>query len=65
MLPVGETAAERLRGAASALRAEQDREPAPLRSLDDPWARDQATYDRVMGEIDEALSALTAWARLE
>jgi protein-tyrosine-phosphatase len=62
--PAGETAAERLRGAATALRAEQDREPAPLRSLDDPWARDQATYDRVMREIDDAVGTLTRWAAL-
>ncbi|NTV39712.1 MAG: hypothetical protein HGA51_07115, partial [Demequinaceae bacterium] len=61
--PTGLTAAERLRGAASALRAEQSREPAPLRSLDDPWARDRATYDRVMGEIVDAMSAITGWAR--
>jgi len=59
--PAGVTGAERLRGAASVLRAEQDREPAPLRSLDDPWARDRATYDRVMGEITYAMSALTEW----
>jgi protein-tyrosine phosphatase len=62
--PAGETAAERLRRAASALRAEQQREPAPLRSLDDPWARDQGTYDRVMGEIADAFAALTDWADL-
>lgn len=60
--PAGASGAERLRNAATALRAEQDREPAPLRSLDDPWARDQATYDRVVGEIADAVSALTEWA---
>jgi len=62
--PAGATGAERLRGAAAALRAEQDRQPTPLRSLDDPWARDQATYDRVMVEIVDGVSALTAWAKL-
>ena len=63
--PVGLTASERLRGAAAALRAEQDREPAPLRSLDDPWSRDRATYDRVMGEIVEDFGVLTQWAALD
>lgn len=60
--PAGETAAERLRGVTAALRAEQEREPAPLSSLDDPWARDQNTYDRVMGEIVDAMGAITDWA---
>ena len=63
--PTGASGAERLRGAAAALRTDQDREPAPLRSLDDPWARDQDTYDRVMGEIVDAVAALTAWAALD
>jgi protein-tyrosine-phosphatase len=63
-VPAGPSPAERLRSAAAALSAEQARESAPLRSLDDPWARDQATYDRVMGEIVEAVSALTTWADL-
>ncbi|NYI42192.1 arsenate reductase/protein-tyrosine-phosphatase family protein [Demequina lutea] len=62
--PGGDTAAEHLRGAAAALLAEQRREPAPLRSLDDPWARDPGTYDRVIGDIFEAVSALTTWARV-
>jgi len=62
--PAGASGAERLRGAALALRAEHDREPVPLRSLDDPWARDQGTYDRVMGEIVDAIEAITDWARL-
>ncbi len=62
--PAGATGAERLRGAAAALRAEQRREPSPLRSLDDPWARDQATYDRVMGEIVDAVAAIASWAEL-
>lgn len=63
--PAGRSGAERLRNAAGALRAEQEREPAPLRSLDDPWARDQGTYDRVMGEIADALDVLTKWAALD
>lgn len=62
--PAGETAADRLRGAAEALRAEVEREPAPLRSLDDPWGLDASTYARVMAEIVEDLGAITAWARL-
>lgn len=63
--PVGATGAERLRGAAAALRAEHERDRAPLRSLDDPWARDRATYDRVMGEIVDAVDTLTHWAALD
>ncbi len=63
--PAGASGAERLRNAAAALRAEQDREPAPLRSLDDPWARDRATYNRVMCEIVDAMGALTKWAALD
>ena len=62
--PAGATGAERLHSAVASLSAEQQRQPAPLRSLDDPWARDQATYDRVMGEIVDAVSALTTWASL-
>lgn len=62
--PRGQSGAERLRWAAAALSAEQERQPTPLRSLDDPWARDQATYDRVMGEIVDAMSILTTWADL-
>ena len=60
--PLGLTGADRLRASAEALRAEQRRKPAPLRSLDDPWACDGATYARVMQEIVEAVGALTAWA---
>ena len=63
--PAGATGAERLRRAATALRAEQELNPAPLRSLDDPWARDRATYDRVMGEIVDAMGALTKWVALD
>lgn len=62
--PEGATPAQRLRGAAEALATAAQREPAPLRSLDDPWGLDQATYDRVMTEIADALSALTKWADL-
>jgi len=62
--PAGSSAAERLTNAAAALHAARLEDPAPLRSLDDPWARDQATYDRVMGEIAEDLAVLTAWAGL-
>lgn len=62
--PGGASGAERLRSAAAALSTEDDREPTPLRSLDDPWARDQATYDRVMGEIVDAVDVLTEWAAL-
>ena len=59
--PEGETATIRLAHAAATLRAENDREPAPLRSLDDPWSLDQATYDRVYGEIADALAQLSSW----
>jgi protein-tyrosine-phosphatase len=62
--PAGATGADRLRGASAALRAEHKQSPAPLRHLDDPWALDQATYDRVMGEIVDAVSTLTSWAEL-
>jgi protein-tyrosine-phosphatase len=63
--PAGDTAAERLRNVAAALKTENDREPEPLRSLDDPYGRDQATFDRVMAEIAADIDALTAWARLD
>lgn len=62
--PAGSSAQERLRNAAAALDAARQVEPAPLRSLDDPWSRDEATFDRVMDEIVEDLEALTLWARL-
>ena len=62
--PAGFSGAERLGAAAASLRAEHHREPAPLRSLDDPWARDRATYDRVMGEIVDSVGTLTRWAAL-
>lgn len=62
--PEGDTPAERLRNAASALAAAQAEGPAPLRSLDDPWGLSQATFDRVMAEITEDLAAITRWARL-
>jgi len=60
--PMGATAAERMRTAAGVLRLAGQHVAAPLRGLDDPWARDQGTYDRVMGEIADAVSALTEWA---
>ncbi len=62
--PAGATAAERLRTTSEALLIAGQQEAAPLRSLDDPWSRDQATYDRVMGEIVDAVRALTDWAAL-
>lgn len=62
--PLGATRGELLRSAATALRAEQRRHPAPLRSLDDPWARDDATYARVMSEIVDSMGVLTAWATI-
>lgn len=62
--PPGDTAAERLRNAAAALAAEQDRSPVPLRSLDDPWGTDESTHDRVMDEITADIDVLTAWAGL-
>lgn len=62
--PPGDTPAERLRNAASALAAAQAEGPAPLRSLDDPWGHSQHVFDRVMAEIVADISALTLWARL-
>lgn len=62
--PEGATGAERLRNAAAALAAEHRREPAPLRSLDDPWGLDTRTHDRVMDEIIQDIDTLTEWARL-
>jgi protein-tyrosine phosphatase len=63
--PAGATPAERLRNAAAALAAEHRREPAPLRSLDDPWGLNVDTHDRVMDEIISDIDALTEWARLK
>ncbi|WP_430868574.1 hypothetical protein [Demequina aurantiaca] len=62
--PPGDSPAERLASAAATLRTQNDIAPAPLRSLDDPWSRDQATYDRVYGEISDGISILTSWAGL-
>lgn len=62
--PLGSTARERLVNAAASLHAARETHPAPLRSLDDPWSLDQATYDRVMDEIAEDLAAITDWAGL-
>ena len=50
---------------AAALRAEQDRNPVPLRTLEDPWARPQEVYDAVYGEIEGAIETITRWARLD
>lgn len=62
--PGGDTPAQRLRTAAGALHVAGQQGTTPLRSLDDPWGHDQVTYDRVMAEIADALSALTEWAAL-
>ena len=60
--PAGSTPRQRLANAAAALHAARLADPAPLRSLDDPWSHDQATYDRVMGEIVEDLETISRWA---
>ncbi len=62
--PQGDSPAARLRAAAGALHSAGQPETTPLRSLDDPWGHDQVTYDRVMAEIADAVSALTDWATL-
>lgn len=62
--PEGDSPAARISSAAGVLAAEHAREPAPLRSLDDPYSRDQQTFDRVYGEIADAIDQLTAWADL-
>ncbi len=62
--PVGDTPPERLRNMADALKAEHDRQPEPMRSLDDPYGYDQSTFDRVMAEIVEDIDTLTEWANL-
>ena len=62
--PLGSSPRERLVNAAVALDTARQAEPVPLRSLDDPWSRDQATYDRVMDEIAHDLATLTRWAGL-
>src|SRR5690606_27553509 len=62
--PEGDTASERLRNMAAALKAENDREPEPLRSLDDPYGLHQETFDRVMAEIVADIDTLTEWAQL-
>lgn len=62
--PEGATGADRMRTAAGALRIAGQHGTTPLRSLDDPWACDQITYDRVMAEIVDAVSAIGTWARL-
>ncbi|MFV0632616.1 hypothetical protein [Demequina sp.] len=62
--PAGSSPAARLAAAAASLHQARTVTPVALRSLDDPWARDQATYDRVMDEIVDDLAELTAWAGL-
>jgi protein-tyrosine-phosphatase len=62
--PPGDSTAARLTGAAAILAAENSRVAAPLRSLDDPWSLDQGTYNRVYGEIADAVAQLTQWAQL-
>ncbi len=62
--PMGASPRERLVNAAPALHAARLERPAALRGLDDPYALDQETYDRVMDEIVESITAITAWARL-
>lgn len=62
--PHGDTPAERLGNAAMALMREHRRNPAPLRSLDDPWGHNQEVYERVMNEIAQDLEAITVWAGL-
>lgn len=62
--PQGETPADRLMAMSDALKAEHEREPEPLRSLDDPYGYDQSTFDRVMAEIAEDIDVLTEWANL-
>lgn len=60
--PVGDTPAERLAATAAAMHRERLRERAPVRSLDDPWARPQDVFDRVMGEIAQAIDAIGRFA---
>lgn len=63
--PLGSTPRERLTNAATALHQARLEDPAPLRSLDDPYGLDQATYERVMDEIADDLAVLTDWLRLK
>ena len=62
--PHGESPRERLLHAADALHTERLERPVALRSLDDPWSRDQATFNRVMDEIVADLAAISDWAGL-
>lgn len=62
--PLGATPRERLVNAAAALHQSRLADPAPLRSLDDPWGLDQATHDRVMDEVIESLGRIGEWAGL-
>lgn len=60
--PAGDSGAERLANAAAALDAARTSAPVPVRDIDDPWALDDGTFQRVMGEIEDAIRALGAWA---
>lgn len=62
--PLGSTPRERLTNASVSLHQARLDEPAPLRSLDDPYGLDTATYERVMDEIVDDLAVLTDWLRL-
>ncbi len=56
--PVGRGPEDRLVALAESLHRERLRGRAPLRALDDPWARPQDVFDRVMAEIADAIGAL-------
>lgn len=62
--PVGASPESRLEALAGTLDHARQVDPAPLRSLDDPWGRSQDTFDRVMDEIVDDLDVLTQWAGL-
>ncbi len=62
--PVGATPEARLEAMAATLDHARLEQPAPLRSLDDPWGHDQETFDRVMDEIVDDIDVLTEWAGL-
>lgn len=63
--PTGDSSADRLRGASAVLDRQRTTTPLPRRSLDDPWGLDQATHDRVMDEIVDAIDILTTWGGLD
>lgn len=62
--PAGDTPAERLASMAKTLRDQLRLDPVSLHSLDDPWAQNQETHERIMGEIVAAIETLTDWAAL-